>query len=43
MVRVRFRGKDRVRSMFLDGNVDSGLINVDLGKCLTWQNHGVQY
>lgn len=42
MVRVRFRGRDR--SMFLDGNVDSGLTkDVDLGKCLTWQNHGVQY
>jgi len=34
MGRVRFRGRDWVRTTFLDRNVDPGT-------CLTWQNHDV--
>ncbi len=41
MGRVRFRGRDWVKSIFLDSNVDPGSTNyVDPGTCLTWQNHG---
>ncbi len=41
MGRVRCRGRDRVRSIFLDNNVDPGSIkDVDPGTCCTWQNHG---
>ncbi len=41
MGRVRFRGSDWVKSIFLDSNVDPGSTNyVDPGTCLTWQNHG---
>ncbi len=32
MGRVRFRGRDSVRSIFLKNNVDPGT-------CLTWQSH----
>ncbi len=32
MGRVRFRGRDWVKSVFLDSNVDPGT-------CLTWKNH----
>ncbi len=43
MGRVRFRGRERVRSMFLDNNVGPGSTkDVDPGTCLTWQNHGDQ-
>ncbi len=34
MGRVRFRGRDWVKSIFLDSNVDPGT-------CLTWQNHSL--
>jgi len=34
MGRVRFRGRDWVRTTFWDRNVDPGT-------CLTWQNHDV--
>ncbi len=38
---VRFRGRDWVKSIFLDSNVDPGSTkDVDPGTCLTWQNHG---
>ncbi len=41
MGRVRFRGRDWVKSIFLDSNVDPGSTNyVDPGTYLTWQNHG---
>ena len=41
MGRVRFRGRDWVKSIFLDNNVDPGSSkDVDPGTCLTWQNHG---
>ncbi len=44
MGRVRFRGRDWVKSIFLDSNVDPGSTNyVDPGTCLTWQNHGDHY
>ncbi len=33
MSRIRFRGRDWVKSIFLDSNVDPGT-------CLSWQNHG---
>ncbi len=37
----RVRGRDWVKSIFLDSNVDPGSTNyVDPGTCLTWQNHG---
>jgi len=40
MDRARFRGRDRVKTMFLDRIVIPGSTkNVDL-TCLTWQNHG---
>ncbi len=42
MGRVRLRGRDWVKSIFLDSNVDPGSIkDVDPGTCLTWQpsNH----
>ncbi len=40
MGRVRFGDRDRVRSIFLDNNVDPGSTkDVDLGTCLTCQNH----
>ncbi len=40
MGRVRFRGRDWVKSIFLDNNVDPGSTkDVDPGTCLTWQNH----
>ncbi len=40
MGRVRFRGRDWVKSIFLDCNVDPGSTkDVDPGTCLTWQNH----
>ncbi len=42
MGRVRFRGRDWVKSIFLDRNVDPGSTkDVDPGTCLSWQNHGV--
>lgn len=38
---VRFRGRDWVKSIFLDSNVDPGSTkDVDPGTCPTWQNHG---
>ncbi len=41
MGRVRFRGRDRVKSIFLDSNVDPGSTkDVDPGTYLTSQNHG---
>jgi len=41
MDRARFRGRDRVKTMFLDRIVIPGSTkNVDLETCLTWQNHG---
>ena len=41
MGRVRFRGRDWVRTTFWDRNVDPGSTKyVDPGPCLTWQNHG---
>ncbi len=41
MGRVRFRGRDCVKSIFLDHNVDPGSTkDVDRGTCLTWLNHG---
>ena len=43
MGRVRFRGRDRVRTKFWDRNVIPGSTKyVDPGTCLTWQNHGDQ-
>ncbi len=40
MGRFRLRGRDWVKSVFLDSNVDPGSIkDVDPGTCLTWQNH----
>ncbi len=40
MGRVRFRGRDWVKSIFLDSNVNPGSTNyVDPGTCLAWQNH----
>ncbi len=38
MGRFRFRGKDWVKSIFLDSNVITK--DVDPETCLTWQNHG---
>ncbi len=33
-------GRDWVKSIFLDSNVDPGSTkDVDPGTCLTWQNH----
>jgi len=38
MGRVRFRGRDWVRTTFWDRNVDTGSTKyVDPGPCLTWQ------
>ncbi len=31
------RGRDRVRSIFLDNNVDPATKDIDPGTCLTWQ------
>ncbi len=43
MGRIRFRGRDWVKSIFLNSNVDPGSTkDVDPGTCLTWQNHGDQ-
>ncbi len=40
MGRVRFRGRDSIRSIFLKNNVDPGPTkDVDPGTYLTWQNH----
>ncbi len=40
MGRVRFRGSDWVKSIFLDSNVDpASTKEVDPGTCFTWQNH----
>jgi len=40
MGRVRFRGRDRVRTKFPGRNVVPGSTkNVDPGACLTWQYH----
>ncbi len=41
MGRVRFRGRDWVKSVFLESHFDPGSTkDVDPGTCLTWQNHG---
>ncbi len=41
MGKGRFRGRDWVKSIFLDSNVDPGSTkDVDPGTCLTWQNQG---
>ncbi len=42
MSRVRFRGRDRVRSIFLDNHFGVLYQQKMLipGMCLAWQNHG---
>jgi len=41
MGRIRFRGRNRVKTKFSDRNVVPGSIKyVDPGTCLTWKNHG---
>ncbi len=44
MGRVRFSGRDWVKSIFLNSNVDPGSTkDVDPGTCLTWQKQPVTF